>query len=396
MSSPAGSLRGVTTVTIAGGGIAALELVLGLRALAPDADIELLAPSPDAEYRPLAVLEPYALGEMPALSLDHFASEQRASLRRDTLVAVEPEEHRVVTGRGERVPFELLVVAAGARSVETLPGAIVLRSQGDRRHLALVLDEVARGTLRRLVFAVPAGQGWSLPAYELALLAAATLRARGSGDAELAVVTPEPKPLALFGSQGSQAVERLLDEAGIAVHTGSAPERLEDGALVTASGERIPADRVVALPRLIGPGFPGLPSDDQGFVVTDEHGHVEKLEDVYAAGDVTNFPVKQGGLATQQADAVAESIAARLGADVEPAPFRPVLRGMLLTGAGAQPLGVGGEQEQRPALFAASRKVMGRYLLPYLAGPTARDEPTEAHGALEVSIDLDPVRPPSP
>jgi hypothetical protein len=42
--------------------------------------------------------------------------------------------------------------------------------------------------------------------------------------------------------------------------------------------------------------------------------------------------VKQGGLATQQADAVAEAIAARAGAAVTPQPFRPILRGMLLTG----------------------------------------------------------------
>ena len=56
------------------------------------------------------------------------------------------------------------------------------------------------------------------------------------------------------------------------------------------------------------------------------------VEDVFAAGDATTFPLKQGGLATQQADAAAEAIAADLGAAVRPAPFRPVLRGLLLTG----------------------------------------------------------------
>ena len=40
------------------------------------------------------------------------------------------------------------------------------------------------------------------------------------------------------------------------------------------------------------------------------------MEGVYAAGDITTFPVKQGGIATQQADAAAEAIAAELGADV--------------------------------------------------------------------------------
>ena len=53
---------------------------------------------------------------------------------------------------------------------------------------------------------------------------------------------------------------------------------------------------------------------------TDLHGLVDGETDVYAAGDATTCPIKQGGVATQQADAVAEAIAARLGAPVEAAP----------------------------------------------------------------------------
>ena len=59
------------------------------------------------------------------------------------------------------------------------------------------------------------------------------------------------------------------------------------------------------------------------------------LEDVFAAGDIANFPIKQGGLAAQQADAAAEAIAAEAGAQVDPQPFKPVLRGILLTGLSA-------------------------------------------------------------
>ena len=61
----------------------------------------------------------------------------------------------------------------------------------------------------------------------------------------------------------------------------------------------------------------------------DEHGRVSGIEDVYAAGDATTFPIKQGGLAAQQAVAAAEAIVARHGTDLDPQPFRPVLRGML-------------------------------------------------------------------
>lgn len=64
----------------------------------------------------------------------------------------------------------------------------------------------------------------------------------------------------------------------------------------------------------------------------DEPCQVAGLKGVYAAGDGTAFRVKQGGIATQQADAAAEVIAARMGAAVTPSPVRLMLRGMLLTG----------------------------------------------------------------
>lgn len=380
----------MSSVTVAGGGIAALEAVLALRAHDSDVPIQMLAPRTQAAYRPLAVLEPFSAGETPEVDLGRFADAQGVSLRRDTLVAVEPEAKTLVTGQGERLPFDLLLVAAGARAVETLHGAVVFRGYDDSRRIAGFVDDVVAGELERIAFVVPEGQAWSLPAYELALLTAATLRARGAEAEELSVVTPESEPLGLFGDQASVAVAKLLEEAGIAFYGGSAPARLEDWDLVTASGARIKADRVVALPRLAGPAFRGLPSDERGFIPTDEHGRVEGVADVYAAGDVTDFPIKQGGLATQQADAAAETILASLGVDLTPEPFQPVLRGLLLTGTAAQPIG-DRAGAPLPALFAASYKVAGRYLIPYVTGATG-EGPSSGHGGMEVHIDLTPFR----
>ena len=100
----------------------------------------------------------------------------------------------------------------------------------------------------------------------------------------------------------------------------------------TAPGDGIEADRVIALPRLEGPRLAGLPCDRDGFIPTDDRCRVGSEVDVYAAGDATQFPLKQGGIATQQADTAAAEIAAQAGAPVEPEPFKPVLRGLLLTG----------------------------------------------------------------
>ena len=100
---------------------------------------------------------------------------------------------------------------------------------------------------------------------------------------------------------------------------------------VHPSGERLDVDRVVTVPVLDGPAIDGLPHDAAGFLPVDAHGRVAGAPGVYAAGDATNFDIKQGGIACQQADAAAEAIAARAGVAIDPAPFAPVLRGLLLT-----------------------------------------------------------------
>ena len=78
-------------------------------------------------------------------------------------------------------------------------------------------------------------------------------------------------------------------------------------------GASVPADAAIVLPPLQGPWIEGLPNDDHGFIPVDRHGRVAGAPGVYAAGDATAFPIKQGGLATQQADAAPRAIAADLG-----------------------------------------------------------------------------------
>jgi hypothetical protein len=113
---------------------------------------------------------------------------------------------------------------------------------------------------------------------------------------------------------------------------------------------------------------------------------VDGLRGVYAAGDTTSFPIKQGGLAAQQADSAASAIAAAAGAPVDPQPFRPILRGALVTGHAprflrAQPdLGLGPDSSvaARSVLWWPPAKVAGRLLAPYLAAkagyPTSGQE----------------------
>jgi sulfide:quinone oxidoreductase len=383
-------------VVIAGGGVAALEALLALRELAGHRiEITLLSPEREFLYRPVTVGEAFGRAEARAYDLAEIVGDDGGRFVPDSLASVEPEEHVAISGSGQRIRYDALVVAAGAVARESLPGALTFRGRSDVRALRGLLDDLVTGDARSVAVTLPSERMWTLPVYELALMTAAHLRAHGAS-AAVWVVTPEEEPLELFGAAAAGAIEPMLQALGIRLRTSSRPALVRERALVVAGAGEVYVDRVITLPQFEGPYLQGLPHDQHGFVPVDSRGRVHGLESVYAAGDVTAFPLKQGGLAAQQADAVAETIAAQLGIPITPRPFRPVLRGLLLTGGA--PLYLRAEPQRMPrqttvAIDATPRhrstrgasaaagqplwwppaKIAGRYLGPFLA--TARPEP---------------------
>jgi sulfide:quinone oxidoreductase len=372
MASTAG--RHPYRVIVAGGGVAGLETMVALRELAEDrVDIEILAPGREFVYRALAVAEPFGAGEAVRFDLGKLAEGSGARHRLGSLQAVDPGRHEVRTNRGVRVPYDALVIALGAGPRTGVRGALTFRGPEDVSAFRACLDEALSGEAARLVFAVPGGIAWALPLYELALLTASRLAA-AAVEAELTLVTPEEAPLTVFGTEASKRLEALLAERGIRLRLRTYPDAFANGQLTVVPGAPQPADRVIALPRLAGSFVPGLPQDPDGFLSVDPYGRVADVEDIYAAGDITTFPVKQGGIAAQQADTVAETIAQAAGAPVAPMPFDPVLRGLVLTGDGPTFLRaeIGGgrgdaSKAAGEALWWPPGKIAARYLAPYLA-----------------------------
>jgi sulfide:quinone oxidoreductase len=140
--------------------------------------------------------------------------------------------------------------------------------------------------------------------------------------------------------------------------------------------DQLSVDRIVSLPQLEGPAVEGLPHDAQGFLEVDRHGRVAGVADVYAAGDATSFPIKQGGLACQQADAAAETIAAQVGAAIDPQPYEGLLQGVLLTERDATYMcresgRAAGEGSVASAqdLWWPPTKIAGRELARHIGGP---------------------------
>ena len=285
------------------------------------------------------------------------------------------------------------MICVGSKPRAAFGHADTLRTSGEPIDIDALLRQAAEHASRRLALLLPPRGSWPLPIYEFALLAAR--RANDLGlDVQLTVVTPESAPLIVFGPDPSKAVAELLDARRIEVIAGRRAEETTDGQIRLVPGnEQLEAGSAVALPALQGPAIAGLPADEHGFIQIDEHCRVRGHEAVYAAGDGTNFPIKHGGLGTEQADAAAESIAAAAGADVEPQPFRPVIRGKLIAGEESVSLeaplsgGAGAGRTSLDYLWWPPHKVAGRYLAPYLAGTTPHEETTPPHG-LEVEVEL--------
>jgi sulfide:quinone oxidoreductase len=399
MTSTHGSSEHPLHVVVAGGGVAGLEAVMALRDLAGDRiRITLLEPSANFVYRPLTVGEPFALGPARAVSLMQFAREMDCELVQDAIGEVFPDLHTITLQSGDELTYDKLVVALGARREAAFKYATTFRGQEDVEALHGLVQDVEEGYVRSIAFVVPAGVSWSLPLYELALMTARRAYEMNI-EVELTLVTPEERVLPLFGSAASADVQAMLDKAGVRVRCGYSPEIPRKGTvLLHPSGDWIQADRIVALPKVRGRRITGLPSDSDGFLPIDSFARVAGIKDVYAAGDGANFPVKQGGIATQQADVLAAHIAREAGVPVEVRPFRPVLRGQLMTGDKPHFMrhdlrahSAENDASTEHMLWWPPTKVAGRYLAPYIAGEEERERASAAGEGVRRHATIAPV-----
>jgi sulfide:quinone oxidoreductase len=359
---------------IVGGGVAALEAVMALRASAGDlVDIELLTPTDEFHYRPLSVKEPFSYGGAKTYPIGEIAADFDATVTADAFGWVDPSRQLVGTEAGEQIAYDALLLALGARSYPAFSHVQTIDDRRLEQTFRGLVQDIEQGYSHRVAFIAPPGPAWPLPLYELALMTAQ--RAYDSGvEVQLTLITPEDAPLSIFGQQASIAIAELLEKAGIVVQTSSYPTVGQRMVTIHPGARPLPVERIVALPSLEGPAVRGLPCAPEGFIPVTPYGQVANVARVFAAGDATNFPIKHGGLAAQQADVAAASIAALAGADVTPHRFRPVIRGMLLTGGEpryltAQITGGAGFSStvSTDCPWSPPSKIAAQYLAPYLA-----------------------------
>ena len=361
-------------VLIAGGSVAGLEAGLALRHLLGDrVSLKLLAPGSEFVYRPLSVREPFSHGSAQRYPLPAIAQDLGADLIQDSLASVDASRRLVRTESGAELRYDALMLGLGAHVQIRYKHAVTIDDRRMDELLHGLIQDVEGGYVKRLAFVMPAPVAWPLPIYELALMTARRAYEMNVGLA-ITIATPEDAPLAVFGQGASAAMADLLAENQIEVITSAYCEVPQSRVIEISPGERrLEVDRVVALPELEGPSVPGLPAGNHGFIPTDAHCQVRDTELVYAAGDATDFPVKFGGIAAQQADTAAQAIAALAGAQIDPQPFKPEVHGVLLTGEKPRYLharitggqGFSSELTDEPTVSPPA-KIAAKYLAPYL------------------------------
>jgi sulfide:quinone oxidoreductase len=386
-------------VLVAGGGIAALEVLTGLRTLAGDrVQATLLCPERSFSYRPLSTAVPFRFRKERTRDLEELAGGLGATLVRDGLAQVDGARGRVLTNNGDFLPYDVLVLAVGARVAVPRRALTWRRGREGTAELARLLHEVEDGTARSAVFVVPPRAAWPVDAYELALVASLAAR-RGSSGARVSIVTAEAAPLEAFGPAAREGVSIELERAEIELITGveatipderheagrdafsSAVARLShrnkdqkrrDGLVLSLGGRRsMRVDRALFVPAVRGPAIGGTAHDDGGFVRVDQHARAVGQDAVYAVGDVTALSLKHSTLASRQGTAAAAAIAAASGANVDPEPWSPTLYGFLTlpphfpSTAGSPWLDDG--EPVTHCLWWPPGHVAGRHLAPYLA-----------------------------
>lgn len=299
-------------VIIAGGGVAGVEALMALADLGEHRlRIDVVSPRRDFVLRPQLIAAPWG-GPPLRVDLAELTAEFGAAYHQGTVHRVELMTQTVVTSDGLGRPYDLLLVATGATPGVAYAGVRTVGFGG-------LPAGLAHDAGRSLAIVVPPSTGWTLPAYQLALLAA------HSHHGEVRVITPEAAPMEVFGETATPRVAAFLERHDV---------RVELGVPVTPGAPDACdlADTVISLPMLHGPRIPGLPFVGDGFIPTTPGQHVRGCANVFAAGDVTAGRVKQGGLAAHQAEQAATSMVRQAGVEVPDHVEPATLRGKLVAG----------------------------------------------------------------
>jgi sulfide:quinone oxidoreductase len=300
-------------IVILGGGTGGTLVANRLsRLYGEDASIVVVDRDDRHVYQPGLLFVPFGLAEPGDLVRSRRAQlRDGIAFREAEIDRVELEHDVVHLAGGERLAYDVLVVASGATlrpgETEGLDGP----AWGDSLHTfysldgAIALHEALErfGSGRLVVDVIDMPIKCPVAPLEFCFLADWWLRERGVRDGvEIELVTPLDgaftKPVA------SERLGALLERKGIAVEPEFATGSVDaaSGRLHSYDERTVDFDLLVAIPAHGGAEYversPGL-GDPLGFIAVDRHTlQAKAAENVFAIGDATDVPTSKAGSVT--------------------------------------------------------------------------------------------------
>jgi 3-phenylpropionate/trans-cinnamate dioxygenase ferredoxin reductase component len=268
-----------TTYLIVGGGMTGAEAAKAIRERDGGAAVTLVGGEPHAPYkRPPLTKKLWSGGEESSIwkGTEELGIDLRLGRR---IVSLDLAASRAVDDEGAQYTFEKVLLATGGRP-RRLGGndqeVIYFRTLDDYRALRAIAGEGKR--------VVVIGGGF------IGTEIAAALTTNGCA---VTMVVPEQWLNArLFPAGLGGFVTEYYRERGVEVLTGETVGSVDGTSVTTGSGRTLEADAVVAglgiVPDTELAEAAGLPVENG--IVVDEYGRADGRDDVFAAGDVANFP----------------------------------------------------------------------------------------------------------
>lgn len=325
-------------VVVVGGGFGGLETAFMLRMRMHDTvDISLVSDRDSFLFKPNTIYIPFGADPSSLLvDLDRPLRRRHISFHNTSIKEVDPDKRHVELADGSVLPYDALVLATGAAMrADEVPG---LEDHAEtiwtpekmlslQRALNAMRNRARRGNNEKVLFLVPPNNKCSGPLYEIVFMLETWARRQGIRDRlDITYSTYERSFIQAFGPRLHEVVTEEFAGRGIEGHTGEIVDKVLDGAVQYQDGTVRDFDLLISFPPYVAAvDYPGLLSDDRGFLQTDlTTRRVAGFEDVYAPGDGGDFPVKQAFLAFLQADAVADNIGSRFDGKKFRRPFDPV------------------------------------------------------------------------
>jgi 3-phenylpropionate/trans-cinnamate dioxygenase ferredoxin reductase component len=265
---------------IVGGGMTGDAATQGIRDHDADGSITLVGSEPHPPYK------------RPPLTKGLWSGGDEAKIWRGTadrgvdlvlgrsIVSLDLDAKRATDDAGDEYSWEKLLLATGGtprRLANADDDVVYFRTLDDFRKLRALADGGAH--------VVVVGGGFI--GSELA----ASLTGAG---ARVTMLFPEAAIASrVFPSPLAQFVTEYYREKGVEVLTGETVESVQAGVLTTGTGRSVEGDAVVAglgiVPNVALADAAGFQVDNG--IVVDEFGRVDGRDDIFAAGDVANFPL---------------------------------------------------------------------------------------------------------